>query len=365
MYRCKVVYFLDKKKESATFQISKESDAEVEFSDGRRKKIPLQSAHFDLKGDNSTTLEISWTDEAGKNYIYCNDKASLSHLNALHGSSSFISKISLISGRWEKSNKSEKNRVPVYLTIIGALLVCSYFLINSLAPIAAKVIPAEWEQKIGSLAYEQFLLGKTKNTSPELLSVISRIVERIDKHDGVDIEYEFCIIDSTQVNAFALPGGFIVLTSELIKRSQRAEEVAGVLAHELTHVLERHSTERLLRQAGIGITVAVVLGDTSSIARLVEVASGLEGLSFSREQEKRADDGAVKILISAGISPSHFISFFEILKNDAGLSSDSIPEMLSTHPLTDKRIERLSAAQEPDTLQPFNIDWDSAVRQLK
>ncbi|MDH3974751.1 MAG: M48 family metallopeptidase [Deltaproteobacteria bacterium] len=364
MHRCKVVYYLEKEKESATLLIYPGTDVEIEFPHGKRKHVPFQFADFKLKGDSATTLEISWTDKEGRNFIYCNDEQMFSHLAALPGSPSFLSKVSTLSTQRQKNDKVEKRRVPVLLGAIAGILILSYLFIISLVPIATRMLPLEWEQKIGAIAYENFLTGERKITSPDVVAALSKIVNRIDEHDGAHINYELSIIDTKQVNAFALPGGYLIVTSELIKRSQKAEEVAGVLAHELTHVLERHGIEKLLRQAGLSILIAVIFGDTSSITQLAELASGLEGLSFNRDQEKKADDGAVKIMVSAGISPSNLISFFEKLKELEGPSSGNIPELISTHPPTVKRIERLSTAPEPDSIQPFDIDWDSVKKRL-
>lgn len=249
---------------------------------------------------------------------------------------------------------------------IGAgVLILFYIFIVSANSLAAKMIPLEWEKKIGAIAYENILQNNQKITSENVTSALSKILERIDAHDGSNMKYELAIIDVKQVNAFALPGGYLIITSELLKQAKEAEEVAGVLSHEITHVLEQHGLKKIIRQAGMGILIAIILGDASIIAQLADLASNLKILHFDRIQEEKADAGAVKILKQADISPSHFISFLDILKSLEKSNLNDIPELLSTHPMTEKRIERLSKIKEPDNIRSLGINWSSVKSILE
>jgi predicted Zn-dependent protease len=111
--------------------------------------------------------------------------------------------------------------------------------------------------------------------------------------------FQVRVVDSPVVNAFAAPGGYIVIYKGLLQMTQSPEEFAGVLAHEIQHVINRHVTRQLLQQASMGIVFGAMTGDLNGAMSLgVQVASLLGGLSYSRDAEEEADSEAIKLLIT-------------------------------------------------------------------
>lgn len=133
------------------------------------------------------------------------------------------------------------------------------------------------------------------------------------------------VVKAKDTNALALPGGIILIFEGLLKNAEGPDEVAGVLAHELTHVAERHVTAAMIRGIGVGLVVTMVTGDASGM--LASGAAALLAGAYSREDEAQADRGAVRMLDRAGIASEGLARFFDRLAKHG-----SAPEWLSTHP---------------------------------
>jgi len=154
---------------------------------------------------------------------------------------------------------------------------------------------------------------------------------------------EFRDSPSLGANAFAFPGGIIVITDELIELADTNEEVLAILAHEIGHVEHRHSLRNLFQDSVIGVVVATI---TSDAATLTAVVAGLPMLvarnNYSRDFETVADDFAFALLKRKGYSPDSFATVMKRLKDSRGDDSDPV-EWISTHPDTSERIKRAGA----------------------
>jgi predicted Zn-dependent protease len=149
------------------------------------------------------------------------------------------------------------------------------------------------------------------------------------------------VVKNPIVNAFAAPGGYIVIFQGLLERTKTAEELAGVLAHELQHILLRHSTQAVLQEASTGILLVAMTGDASgAMAYGLQTARTLGMLRYSRQKEEEADLEGMRMLIAAGINPEGMIAFFEMLKKEETKTPELL-NYLSNHPTTQDRIEKL------------------------
>jgi Zn-dependent protease with chaperone function len=359
------LFYAGHEKSSVHFTISAHGVVEFEDNSGSKVDISLLNTKLDLIGDPETTLQISWSDYSKKNcLLLCHDSSLFDRLLTINHLPEMQEHLHALQKKQQQKFTSEKYRVPLYMTYITAFFFSTYFMYSFAVPIVTNLIPYEWEKKIGSFAFENFQTGKTVVENSEVNAAMDAIIKRIDEFDDSEIVYEVIVIDAEMVNAFALPGGYVVVTSGLISNSDKPEEVAGVLSHELTHVLERHGMRKLVRQAGLGILIGIVFGDVSALSQLIELSSQLDGLSFDRSQERDADDGGIKIMQAAGISPRHLSSFFKKIRELDSASGD-IPEIFRTHPLTDDRIERVSAADEPEQIFEFDLDWQKVKQGVE
>jgi predicted Zn-dependent protease len=160
---------------------------------------------------------------------------------------------------------------------------------------------------------------------------------------GVSIRLEFRRRNGMSgINAFALPGGTIVLLDGLVDRAEDDEQILAVLGHELGHVVNKHSMRQLMQTVGVGLMAGAIWGDFSSVAANVPVVLG--ALSYSRDFEREADDFARDYLLANGSSPEALASFFDVLTSIRPYRGDG-PDFLSSHPPTQERIDRLRDPQ--------------------
>lgn len=358
------LYYAGRVKSSVRFSISRHGLIEFESEQQGRQEIALQRTTLDLIGDPTITLQISWSESNTQHALLCQEPQLFDALLAINLPQSVKEHIKSLQTKQQLGLRGEKHRVPLYLGLIAAFFIGGYFAVHYSVPLIAEFIPYEWEQKIGAFAFENYQLGKKTVTDQTVNDAVNTIVKRIDQFDNADIDYQIAVVDADMINAFAFPGGYVVVTTGLIENSDNPEQVAGVLAHELTHVIQRHSMRKLVRQAGMGVLIGIVFGDVSALSQLIELSSQLDSLSFDREQERSADDGAIKIMTAAGLSPKHLADFFEKIQKADSISGD-IPELFQTHPLTDERIERVSAETDPEQAFKFDVDWDEVKHRLK
>ncbi|QPK62417.1 M48 family metallopeptidase [Methylomonas sp. LL1] len=350
------LYYAGRNRFSVRFSISRHGVAEIEVGEQNRLEISLHNTLLDLIGDPQTTLQISWDGENGRHALLCPEPALFDTLLRLNLPAPTLAQLATLQKKQQQGLKGEQHRVPLYLSLIAVFFIGGYFALHYSAPLVADLIPYQWEQKIGSFAFENYQIGKKTVSDKSVNDAVNTIVNRIDQFDGAEIVYQVAVVDADMINAFAFPGGYVVVTTGLIKNSDNPDQVAGVLAHEITHVLERHGMRKLVRQAGLGVLIGIVFGDVTALSQLIELSSQLDSLSFDRSQERNADDGAIKIMTAAGLSPQHLAAFFEKIQKADSISGD-IPELFQTHPLSEERIKRVSAAAEPKQTFKFDMDW--------
>jgi len=189
-----------------------------------------------------------------------------------------------------------KRRRRILLTIVAALVSIvaggSLYMwgIPTAAGVLAARVPVSWEEKLGNAAMEEIGRSERRCVDADREAAIMAIVNRLlEPMPNVPYKFRLTVFNDSTVNAFALPGGQIVLLRGLIERSKTPEELAGVLAHELQHVLKRHATRLLLQHASTGLMLVAVSGDlTGVMAYGLESARVLGTLSYSRGLESEA-----------------------------------------------------------------------------
>jgi len=172
---------------------------------------------------------------------------------------------------------------------------------------------------------------------------INSLGDQLVRQARRQFDYTFYIVNTDAVNAFALPGGFVYVNRGLIEQTENLSELAGVLAHEIAHVEERHGAEQLERAQTANLVVAIpyfLTGRTPT--GLERAAVGIAGTAYltrhSREAEREADRVAVSLLVGAGISPQGLITFFQKLLSERQRRPSQLEQWFSTHPLTEERI---------------------------
>jgi len=245
-----------------------------------------------------------------------------------------------------------------------ALVLGLWFGSDAFVELAVNRIPVEWEQKLGESAYREFLTGQDVMKDGLAVAAVREMTQRLASHvPNNPYRFEVTVVKSDVVNAFALPGGYVVVFTGLMKKAESPEEVAGVLAHELNHVLQRHGLERIIKQLGFVAVVSIVLGNPPGLGGVMkQLGVELMTLKFGRAQETEADTTGLDLLYRAKINPEGMITFFQrLVEKDEGRV-----EWLSSHPMSSARADHLKArlAEMPkQKTEPFSLEW-SKVREV-
>ena len=180
---------------------------------------------------------------------------------------------------------------------------------------------------------------------PIVTEYVNRVGQNLVRNSDARVPFTIKVIDSDEVNAFALPGGFFYVNSGLILRAQEESELAGVMAHEISHVCARHGTKNatkgeLMQLATIPL---ILLGPGGwagyGIYQGVNLAIPVTYLKFSRDAEREADYLGIQYMYKTGYDPNSYVTFFERIQADEKRRPGTIPKVFSTHPPTPERIE--------------------------
>ena len=184
---------------------------------------------------------------------------------------------------------------------------------------------------------------------PIIAEYVNRIGQNLVRNSDAKVPFTIKVLDSEEVNAFALPGGFFFVNTGLILKADNEAELAGVMGHEIAHVAARHGTRAATRgelaQIGmIAMSIAIPYGWTGYAVRQgAGLAIPLGFLTFSRANEREADHLGLQYMYKAGYDPTAFVDFFEKIESLERKKPGTIAKVFETHPMTDDRIK---AAQE-------------------
>jgi predicted Zn-dependent protease len=261
-----------------------------------------------------------------------------------------------------------RRKLRLQMTILAAVsaagLSAAVYLwgIPAFASVLTPYVPISWEQRLGDSVAEAFAPPERRCGDPDRAEPIQRIVTTLTAPlSRQPYRLRVIVVNEPGLNAFALPGGTIMVLRRLLEETDTPEELAGVLAHELQHVLKRHTTRAMLRQASSAALVAAVTGDASgAMAYGLNSARAIGILRYSRQNEEEADVGGMKMILEAGIDPAGMIRFYERLEKEAPDLPGAMG-FLSTHPATKDRVEKLRAIARESGTRPVKLlprlDW--------
>lgn len=182
-----------------------------------------------------------------------------------------------------------------------------------------------------------------------------------------DLDWRFYVVDSHDVNAFALPGGFVYVNRGLIERATRLDELAGAIGHEIGHVVRRHSVQQMEKAQGANVAVSLActltrLCDNNVAQAAIQVGGAALFAKYSRQDEAEADSEAVENVIRAGIDPEGIPALFNQLLAERRTSPMAIEKFFASHPMEEERIratDRLISALDPSELKGLVRDVPS------
>lgn len=252
------------------------------------------------------------------------------------------------------------------VAVVGITLALYLWGIPGLASLVAPRIPVAWEEKLGLSIVEHLAPPRARCTDPTRIRRLDEIHARLTAPlSNPPYAFRVLVVNTPAVNALAAPGGYVVIFRGLLEQTQTPEELAGVMAHELQHILRRHTTKALLQHASMGLLLAALTGDASGLMTYgLEGARTLGRLRYSRQHEEEADAEGIRMLLAAGIDPQGMAAFFARLQQREEKSL-SVPPYFSTHPPTAERVRRLQVlAGEARTPAPRllpNYAWRDIV----
>lgn len=328
------------------------------------EQVPFTALAVSAGGVNHDQLVVKWAGATGARTLYLQDPALIGAFRRA-APAELTKELEQTAARVRLARSRRRVVWALAAGVVGSLVLFLWFGSDLLVDFAVSRIPVQWERKLGESAYRDFLAQQTVITEGAAPAAVNEIAQRlIDKIPDNPYKFEVSLVKSDVVNAFALPGGYVVVFTGLLAKAESGEEVAGVLSHELNHVLQRHGLERIVKQIGLVAVLTILLGDPQGLAGLMkQLGVELLGLKFGRVQETEADVLGVRLLHRAKIDPSGMISFFERLSQQ---DKDRV-EILSTHPMSEARAGKLIAevaAMPKQTPEPFKFEWKKVQNRI-
>jgi Zn-dependent protease with chaperone function len=280
------------------------------YNDIKLLSKTVSTAHFSLMADGSHNLEVpadhillpellKMTDESGD--------------------------------KWYR--KLFKLKIPALILIFLCITIgLYYFLVAGVSRIGLGLISPKKEAELGKMIYSAMM------EDARIDSVATRQLTDFAGHLKLSEKYklQFTVLDEKEVNAFAIPGGHIIVYKGILQKMNRPEELVALLGHESSHVNERHSLQNMLQDLTGGFMLSIVFGDLGSLGgSIAGKANTLRSLSYSRGLEKEADEQGMQRMLKNDVDPRGMIMLMDRLKESE--KDLNLPGFLSTHPLTTER----------------------------
>lgn len=244
-----------------------------------------------------------------------------------------------------------------FVAVFLALMVVVSVAVSQMTRIALMRVPPEWEEEYGAEAMEMISQGVTFAPRDEVVEALEDLANRIQS--GRDVAFprpSIHVYEDEDPNAFALPGGRIIIARGLLQAAERPEEVAGVLAHELAHLNERHFVRSIVAGSGPFAVARLLFGNEGGFLAALGEGSGLMlSQTFSREFEREADDLAWDYLVESNVDPRGLSEFLARIREPAHFH----PGVFASHPPTEERIEHLEErwAEHRGAMEFESLDW--------
>jgi Zn-dependent protease with chaperone function len=241
-----------------------------------------------------------------------------------------------------------RNKIILFFSILLTLFLAGYFLfVPWLGERIARNISNEWEINMGEQLY-QSMIGQYK-----VDSLKTKHINEFYKELHYKIKYPIhvTVVESKEMNAFAIPGGHIVVYRPILDKMRKPEELAALLSHEASHIELRHSLRNIFRSVARKMFLMMLIGNESGIAGyLVDNADNLKGLEYSRSLETEADNHGMGLMHSSNIDVIGMLGLMELLQEETRVKEP--PAFLNTHPIFIDRIKNIKSLSSKKTTIP-------------
>lgn len=227
----------------------------------------------------------------------------------------------------------------------------------------APLVPESFERRLGDVAEQQVKVvfgEKICNASPAGQAAFEKLVATLRKAAGLDTSVQAAVLSSDIPNALALPGGKIIVFDSLIAKANSPDEIAGVIAHELGHLKHRDHMRGVIYNGGTSFLIGLLFGDITGAGAVIFASRTLLTSSHSREAETAADSFSIEIMQRLGRPPK---AMGELMLRITGKEGGKGLTILSTHPLTEDRLARMSGQDQ--TIKGAPLLTDAEWQALK
>jgi Zn-dependent protease with chaperone function len=234
------------------------------------------------------------------------------------------------------------------LAAVASIVLIVVFGVPLAAERLTPLVPLSFERRLGGMADNQVrpIFGGGTCTDAEGDAAFAKLVETLRQAGHVDMALPTKVLASPIPNAFALPGGKIYLLNGLLQKAESADEIAGVIAHEMGHVSHRDQTRLMLQRGGMSFLVGLLFGDVTGSTAVIFVTRSLFDASYTRDAEQSADAFAIETMHTLGRSPA---PMGELLFRITGAQGSHTIGILISHPLTEERRELMRREDRPAT----------------
>lgn len=319
--------------------------------------VPIAALSCERGGFDSAQLALVWRDVDGDQRVYLDDSTRAAWLR--QPPSALADLLAPAAKRIRRTRTRLRAAILAAALVSLApllLLVAFWFYADRAVDwVVARVAPAT-EVALGEQVFAQSTAGLRVLEGGAAAASVHELGRRLADAQPLPYTLKFHLVDNAAVNAFAVPGGHIVIFTGLLHATDSAEELAGVMAHEVQHIALRHSLKGLVRDAGWRAAFALAFGDIAG-GVAGSFAQELASLKFSRDQESDADRHGLALLQRAGIDARGMPRFFDKLA-----LKEAVPVgLLSTHPMSSERSRRLRELMAQDRTYPPPLPYDWAA----
>jgi Zn-dependent protease with chaperone function len=318
--------------------------------------LPVATLAVEAGGFDDDSLQLHSSVDGGAVTVVVTQAAAQQHLVATAPPS--IAPALRRGRRRTRYHRGKWQAVIGLLGVAALTLLLGWWQADAITGWLAGKVSVEREQKLGDLWLRQLQSDGSLREAGPAAEAVRQIGTQITK--GSRYRYRWLVKDDGEINAYAGLGGIVVVHTGLIAQTDTPEQLAGVIAHEVQHVEQRHGLQAMIHSAGWAAMLAVALGDVSAITAVLVHQAG--NLHHGRKLERVADAGAIQSLARAGIQLQGMAQILEKLKVQREMAgADLLPALLSSHPATNERIAevtRLATATQCNC-QPLAIDWAS------
>jgi beta-barrel assembly-enhancing protease len=302
--------------------------------DGITNRVKWEIQDLVAAFDNSLqATKISYTKESGSRLIVNGNQAL-----------DFIREMQAEQNKpWHKKSQTKEGgrNLLIFLGIATVLIMAYFLIVPWLSEKLASTISVNTEEQLGNAVYGALDLSAQEDK--QATAILNEFFQEMKAPTAYTIH--ITVVKNDVVNAFALPGGNIIVYSALLKELKTYPELAALLSHEFTHVNNKHSTRSIFRQSGSRVFLSLFFGKFGNVTSvMVDQADKFKSLKYSRGLEKEADLDGLSLLKERKIDPEGFIGLFNHLKDAAPVSA--MPEFLGSHPDIDKRIAYIRPASK-------------------